>query len=112
MLVLFALGALGWLAAKGVRGVVSFTAGAAVSSLSLWWLSRIVASLEEAARGGHVSGGKSVLHAFRIFLLGGSLYAIVRVYEVFVPALVTGLLVAVAAITLEALYEFLYARSA
>lgn len=110
--VLAAAGLTGWLLAKGVRGGVSFGAGAAVSALSFWWLSRMVAGIEKAALGGRISGGRTALNAARIFLLGGSLYVIVRVYEVFVPALVTGLLVTVVAITLEALYEFIYASNA
>lgn len=112
MAVLAAAGLAGWLMAKGVRGGVSFAAGAGVSALSFWWISRMAAGIEKAALGGKTSGAKTVLNAFRIFLLGGGLYVIVRTYEVFIPALVTGLLVTVAAITIEALYEFLYARSA
>ena len=101
-----------WLAAKGVRGAFSFLSGAAISALSFWWLQRIVSGLEEAVRGGSSPGGKAALHGLRILLLGGALYGILKVYQAFVPALVTGLLVAVAAITIEALYELLYARNA
>ncbi len=106
MLGLAGLGLAGWLIAKGVRGAVSFAAGAAVSSFSFWWLQRMVRGMEEAAKGGRAKGASAVIHSLRILLLGGVLYVILRVYEVILPALVTGLLVAVAAITLEALYEW------
>jgi hypothetical protein len=106
MAVLAALGAVAWMVARGVPGVVSFVAGAAVSGLSFWWLQRIVRGMEEAAKSGRVRGASAVVHSFRILLLGGVLYGILRVYEVILPALVTGLLVAVTAITLEALYEW------
>lgn len=109
---LFAAGLAAWLVARGVRGGVSFAAGAAISALSLWGLSRMTAIVQEAATSGRPPGARTAVHAFRIFLLGGAVYVILRVYEVIIPALVTGLLVAVTAITLEALYEFLYARSA
>jgi len=101
-------GAIAWLAARGLQGLISFAAGAAVSSLSLWWLNRIVTSVEQAVRDGRTPGGRALLHSLRILLLGGGLYGILRLYEVFVPALVTGLLVAVTAITLDALYEWFY----
>lgn len=105
---LSAAGLLAWLAARGVRAAVSFAAGAAVSSLSLWWLNRMVRSAEQAIRDGRPPGPGTLLHSLRLLLLGGGIYGILRIYEVFVPALVTGLLVAVTAITLEALYEWLY----
>lgn len=108
LLALAAAGTLAWLAAKGLRGAVSFAAGAAVSGFSFWWLQRLVGGMEEAVKTGRARGASAVIHSLRILLLGGALYGILRVYEVFVPALVTGLLVTVAAITLEVLYEWFY----
>lgn len=108
MAALAVIGGAAWFAARGLRGLISFAAGAAVSSLSLWWLNRIVTSVEQAVRDGRTPGGRALLHSLRILLLGGGLYGILRLYEVFVPALVTGLLVAVTAITLDALYEWFY----
>lgn len=108
LLALAAAGAAGWLAAKGVRGLVSFAAGAAISGFSFWWLQRLARTLEQAAKTGKAKGASAAVHSLRILLLGGALYGILRVYEVFAPALVTGLLVTVAAITLEVLYEWIY----
>ncbi len=108
MLGLAAAGALAWLAARGLREAASFLAGAAVSGFSFWWLQRMVLGMEEAAKGGRAKGASAVIHSLRILLLGGVLYVILRVYEVILPALVTGLLVTVAAITLEVLYEWFY----
>lgn len=106
MLALAAFGILAWTLARGLQGGVSFLAGAAVSGFSFWWLQRMVRSVELAVRDGRSKGSSALLHSLRILLLGGALYGILRVYEVILPALVTGLLVAVAAITLEALYEW------
>lgn len=108
LLALAAAGALVWLAAKGARGAVSFAAGAAVSGFGFWWLQRLARGMEEAVKSGRAKGASALFHSLRILLLGGVLYAILRVYEVFIPALVTGLLVTVAAITLEVLYEWIY----
>lgn len=112
MITLAAAGTLAWLAFRGGRAALSFLTGAAVSGVSFWWLQHMVAGLEKAVRDGKTPGGKAALHALRIFLLGGSLYVILKLYEVHVPALVTGLLVTVAAITLEAVRELIYAPRA
>jgi hypothetical protein len=97
---------------KGLGGALSFGAGAAVSGASFYLLHRLVRNLGRALTGGPGPGPFSViLHGFRFFLLGGAAYAIVRFYDVFLPAFVAGLLVPVTAATLEALYELTYART-
>jgi hypothetical protein len=97
--------------AQGNRGKAgSFLAGAAISCLSLYLLHRLVADLGGAVEGKKPRGGSFVLHAFRLVLLGGATFAIFKVYDASVSALAAGLLVPVTAITLEALYEIIYAR--
>lgn len=97
---------------KGAAGALSFGAGASVSGTSFYLLHRLVRDVGKALAGGRGPGVFSVvLHGFRFFLLGGAAYAIVRIYEVFLPAFVAGLLVPVTAATLEALYELIYART-
>lgn len=97
---------------KGLAAALSFGAGAAVSLTSFYLLHRLVRDLGKALAGGRPPGAVSVVfHGFRFFLLGGAAYAIVRIYEVFLPAFVAGLLVPVTAATLEALYELIYART-
>jgi heme/copper-type cytochrome/quinol oxidase subunit 1 len=65
-----------------------------------------------AALEGHKPRGASVLvHVFRLLLLGGAMFAILRVYKASPNSLCVGLLVPVVSITLEALYEWIYARA-
>ncbi len=110
-LVLVVAGTIGF-AAQGNRGKAwSFLGGAAISSLSFYLLHRLVADLGGALEGQKPRGASFVLHAFRLVLLGGATFAIVKVYGASSSALVVGLIVPVAAITLEAIYELIYARS-
>jgi hypothetical protein len=95
----------------GKRGALSFLTGSGVAALSFYLLHRLVRDLASAAAGAKVRGASLVLHAVRLLLLGGALFAIIRSYGVFVPALTAGLLIVVAAATLEALYELFYARA-
>lgn len=111
MLILAAIGSAAWLLARGVPGLVSFLAGAGVSATSFWLLHRSTGDVERAARGQQTSGLNAVFGGLRIFILGCLLYGILRSYGVFLPALATGLLLAVIAITIEALFELFYARA-
>ena len=52
-----------------------------------------------------------LVHAFRMLILGGAAYAIVKTYGSFVPAVACGLTLAVTAATIEVLIELLYARA-
>jgi hypothetical protein len=93
----------------GGKGAIGFLAGAAVSWVSFSLLYRLVKDVESAASGRAGGGGAAVLHSLRYVVLGGAIYVIVRLYGVFVPALALGLLVAVAAATIEAVYESFHA---
>ena len=109
-LLLAVAGAIGF-AAQGNRGkALSFLAGAGISCLSFYFLHRVVADLGGALEGQKPHGATFVLLAFRLVLLGGATFAIVKVYGASVSALAVGLIVPVTAITLEALYELIYAR--
>ncbi len=111
MLGLSILGTAAWWAAKGIPGLAGFLGGAAISSFSFWLLHRLVRDIQAATEGQPVRGTSAFLHAFRTLLLGGAAYAIVSTYGSCRPALVTGLLVAVTAATLEVLIELFYARA-
>ena len=52
-----------------------------------------------------------LVHVFRLVLLGGAMFAILRVYKASPNSLCVGLLVPVVSIALEALYEWIYARA-
>jgi hypothetical protein len=93
----------------GGKGAIGFLAGAAVSWVSFSLLYRLVKDVESAASGRAGGAGAAVLHSLRYVVLGGAIYVIVRLYGVFVPALALGLLVAVAAATIEAVYESFHA---
>jgi len=93
----------------GQKGALGFLAGAAVSWLSFSLLYRLVKDVESAASGRSGGAAAAVLHSLRYLVLGGAIYVIVKLYGVFVPALALGLLVAVAAATLEAIYEIFHA---
>jgi hypothetical protein len=93
----------------GWKGVTGFGSGAAVSWVSFTLLYKLAKDVESAASGRTGGGASVVLHALRYLILGGAIYVIVRLYGVFVPALALGLLVAVAASTIEAIYESFHA---
>jgi hypothetical protein len=111
MAVLGVLGAVVSWSLAGTRGLLGFLGGALLSSLSFWLLHRLVRDLSKGAEGGRVGGPSVLLHAFRFLILAGVAYGILKTYEVSIPAMGAGLLVAVASITLEALYELFYARA-
>lgn len=93
----------------GSKGAIGFLAGAAVSWVSFSLLYKLVRDVESTASGKAGSAVAAVLHSLRYLVLGGAIYVIVRLYGVFVPALALGLLVAVAAATIEAVYESFHA---
>jgi hypothetical protein len=110
ILILAVAGTIGF-AAQGNRfKAFSFLAGTVISCLSFYFLHRLVVDLGGALEGKKPRGASFVLHAFRLVLLGGATFGIVKVYGASVSALAVGLVVPVTAITLEALYELTYAR--
>ena len=108
-LVLVVAGTIGFAAQGNRRNAASFLAGAAISGVSFWLLKRLVDDVG-AALEGHKPRGASVL-ALRLLLLGGAMFAILKVYGASPNYLCVGLLIPVVSITLEALYEWIYART-
>ena len=91
---------------KGVQGALSFACGGVISVASFW-------SLQQA---GPVLAGKAgnlriFFLSFRLLLLFAFAYAILNIYEGFLPATACGLLLSVTAITLEAVFQLIYARA-
>lgn len=109
MAVLSAAGVAGCALWAGKKGALGFAAGAGVSWLSFLMLYRLVKDMESGVSGGAAGVFSILLHSLRYLILGGAIYVIVKLYGVHQPALVTGLMVAVLAATLEAIYEMLYA---
>lgn len=106
MAILAAAGLAGCAFWKGFRGAASFTAGAVISLASFLSLQQIGPVLT-----GKAGGLRVFFLSFRMLLLFGFAYAILQIYEGFLPATACGLLLAVAAITLEAIYQLIYARA-
>lgn len=109
--VLAVAGAVIFFLVKGLAGTISFLGGAAISSLSFWLLHRMVTDVTRVVEGESVHRTSLAVHAFRMLILGGAAYAIVKTYGSFVPAVACGLTLAVTAATLEVLIELLYARA-
>lgn len=107
MLGLAVAGAVGALVWKGRGWALGFAAGAAASLLNFNWLHQLVASI---GPGGRRTGRRVFIFlGARYVLLGVCGYVIVTVFGLNLTAALAGLLVAVAAVLLEILYELIYA---
>jgi len=104
-------GTIGFGAQGNRRNAASFLAGAAISGVSFWLLKRLVDDLGKALEGRKPRAAGLAVHLVRLLLLGGALFVILRVYGASPNSLCVGLLVPVVSITLEALYEWIYARA-
>jgi hypothetical protein len=96
----------------GWMGTRSFAAGALVSGFSFWTLHRLVADVGRAAQGEEVKPRSTLFHAGRFLVIGGAVFVILRLTPTAAGPFTAGLLVCVAAATVEALIEVIYARSA
>ena len=94
-----AVGLPAWYWLAGQNEAISFAVGAFASIASFGLLDRFTASIG----GGPVSGPGVALSALRILLIGGLLFVIMSNYSLHPFAAGTGLLITVAAITMEAL---------
>ena len=93
---------------KGWKWAVAYLVGAAASYLNFRWLKRVVDSLGEASR--RRPGAKfAILMGLRYLLLAAGAYVIVNFTSLSLPAALGGLLVPVAAVILEIVYELIYA---
>jgi TRAP-type C4-dicarboxylate transport system permease small subunit len=91
-------------AAGGWKWAAGFLAGSAAAWFNFRWLKRLVKAL-----GGERTHSSFQL-ALRYFLFGGCGYVILRFSSIPVPAVIAGMLVLVAAIFIEILFELVYAR--
>jgi len=96
-----------WGLARHRLGLLSFTFGALVSTACFFLLSRAIL----AATSGRISAVTAVTSTLRLLIAGVIIHVILRTYEVLPVAVVCGILTPVAAITLEAIYELIYART-
>lgn len=99
------LGAGAWWAYGGKIYAMAFCAGALASAASFWFLKALVTALgTEKPGAGAALGG-----TLRLAVIGYVLFVIIENYRLPLPALVTGLLVAIAAISIEVIREHFYA---
>ena len=96
-----------WGLARGRLGLLSFTFGALIATACFWLLTRAISAIT----GGSMGVVTAVTAALRLLVAGLVIHVILRTYEVLPAAVVTGILTPVVAITLEALYELIYART-
>ena len=99
-------GVLGTLTAMVWRGpltAVGFVAGALLSLINLrWWtmVANAIGGSGEAPR-----SASAIVLSLRYLFIGGAIYVIVRVFKITPVAPLAGLLVTVAAVIVEALYQ-------
>ena len=94
----------GWTAAAG------FALGAALAWLNFYWLHKLVDSLG-GTEPAPTHKSLAVAAGLRYLLFGGVAYAMMKVLEISVEAIVAGVLVMVAAVLMEVLYQLFYART-
>jgi hypothetical protein len=104
MAVIAALGSVAALVFGGWKWGAGFLLGSVLSGLNFRWLRRLVEGLGSKAPRG------SVFLTFRYLLLGGGAYVILRYSPVSATAVLTGLLVLIAALFVELIFEVVYAR--
>ena len=98
-------GSAGWWAYGGKLYALAFCAGALASAASFWFLKGLVTALGTEKPGAGVAWGGPL----RLVVIGYLLFVIIENYRLPLPALVTGLLVAIAAISIDVIREHFYA---
>ena len=106
-----AAGALGTIVAlfmRGPRTAAGFLIGAIISLLNFrWWMS-LAGALGHSGKA--PLRGSAAFLSLRYLLAAGAVYAIVKVLEITLAAVLSGLFVSVAAIIVEILYELIVLR--
>ncbi|MEP7367471.1 MAG: ATP synthase subunit I [Acidobacteriota bacterium] len=99
------LGAGGWWLYGGKMYAMGFCVGALASAASFWFLTQLVKAVGKE----EISKTRSVMGTLRLVVIGYLLFVTMENYRLPMPALVTGLLVAIAAISIEVIREHFYA---
>lgn len=107
-----AAGTLAAVALGGWRAALGFLLGALISWLNFRLLKRLVDALGAAAGAGGPSRSRGAAFlGLRYVLLALVAYVILRFSKLSLLALLAGIFVSVAAVTLEIVFELLYARN-
>jgi len=107
---LAAIGTLGVFQFRGWRDALGFLTGAVVSAVNFRFLHRLVDTLGDGSQA-RSSRRLAWLMGLRYLLFGSTAYAMISYFRITPLSLLAGLLVVVAAVMLEILYELIYARA-
>jgi hypothetical protein len=97
------------LIARGPRVAGGFFFGAALSLLNFRWWITVAGAIGDSGK--TPLRGSAVFLLLRYLLFGAAFYVIVKFLKITPASLLAGLLVSVAAVMLEILYELIYART-
>ncbi len=92
---------------SGLRDAFGCAVGAVASILNLRWWRRLVSGIDPNASGRTIS---AVFLGLRYLILGAICFVIIRFLGVSLLALVAGLLISVAAVLAEIIYELVFTR--
>ena len=106
IVVIAVLGTCGALGLGGWKVGAGFLLGALISGLNYHWLHKLVVALG----GGGKPRYRSVILGFRYLILGGGAYVILKLSSISLTAVLVGLFVLTAAVFVEVIFEFVYAR--
>jgi hypothetical protein len=95
-------------AARGPRTGAGFLLGAIISFVNFRWWVNLAGALGGSAK--VPLRASATILGLRYLLVAAVVYAIVKILEITLAAVLAGLFVAVAAVLLEILYELIYAR--
>jgi hypothetical protein len=109
MWMLAGAGVVAYLAAGGIPAALGFGVGASFSVLNFRWLKKGVSALGETQKPPRLRS--AVFLGSRYLVLGAVLYGMMKFFGISLMAVLAGLLVPVAAVFIEILYELIYART-
>jgi hypothetical protein len=90
---------------RGPRMATGFLAGTILSMINLRWWTGLANALGPSGKAPR--RGSAVLLGLRYLLVGAAVYVIVKILEIAVLPVLAGLLVSVAAVLIEILYELI-----
>lgn len=99
-------GAIVCLAVWGARAAAGFVVGSLISFVNFRLWKRLVNAIGD--KGEKPRTASAVLLGLRYLLLAGVIFVIIKYFGVSLPAVLTGLLISMAAVLVEAIYELTF----
>ena len=109
MLLLAAVGVIGFALAGRMPASAGFFAGSTIAILNFRWLRKGVGSIGDTNRPPKMRSAAFL--GMRYVLLAAALYAMMKLFGISLMAALAGILIPVAAAVVEILYELIYART-